>query len=262
MLDVMEQALAGGADIVQLRDKHCDKQELLRKAHALRALTSRYGATFIVNDHIDVALAAAADGVHLGQDDASLAEARQRLGAHKWIGISTHTIEQARRAEAGGADYIGVGPVFATATKQGAEPTGTDFIRQAAEHIRIPFVAIGGIKLHNAEQVLDTGARRLCAVSEIVGSDDVEAACGAFIRLIERYERQRSSGRTLVAIRVNGEYMQLEAQFVADVIGHFGLADKPVMAEVDGRIIGRGQWASTRLRDGMKLELLHAVGGG
>jgi len=188
LLTVMEEALQGGADVIQLRDKTGTKREILRKAKALRALTKKYGALFIVNDHIDVALAAEADGVHLGQDDLPLAEARRIMGHNRIIGISTHSIEEAREAERGGADYIGVGPVFPTKTKADVvNPVSVSYVRQAAAEIRIPFVAIGGIKLHNVDEVLSAGATRICAVSEIVGSRDVKGTCEAFLRKMKQF---------------------------------------------------------------------------
>lgn len=189
LLEVMEEAILGGADIIQLRDKKSSKRELLAKAYALRELTAKHGVTFIVNDHIDIALAVDADGVHLGQGDLPLAEARKIMG-DKIIGISTHHIDEARRAQAEGADYIGAGPVFATQTKEGAKPVTTEYIRQVAEEIEIPFVAIGGIKLHNVDEVLAAGATRICAVSEIVGASDVRGTCEAFLEKI----RARSGG--------------------------------------------------------------------
>jgi len=188
MLDVVEAALMGGADVVQLRDKRATKKELYQKAVELRQLTARYGKLFIVNDHPDIALAVDADGVHLGQDDLPLAAARRIMG-NRIIGISTHSLEQARRAEAEGADYIGVGPVFATQTKENATPVTVELVRQVAGTIRIPFVAIGGIKLHNVDQLLEAGARRICAVSEIVGSVDVKGTCEAFLRKIAAHEQ-------------------------------------------------------------------------
>ncbi|RKN84742.1 thiamine phosphate synthase [Paenibacillus ginsengarvi] len=185
MLEVMEEAIRGGCDIIQLRDKKSPKRDVLAKAKALRELTSRYGVTFIVNDHIDIALAVDADGIHLGQDDLPLAEARKIVGS-KIIGISTHAIEEARQAERDGADYIGVGPIFATKSKEDVvDPVTTDYVKQVAAEIRIPFVAIGGIKLHNVNQVLDAGASRICAISEIVGSDDVAGTCKEFLARID-----------------------------------------------------------------------------
>ncbi|WP_336785287.1 thiamine phosphate synthase [Paenibacillus sp. MMO-177] len=185
MLEVMEEAIKGGVDIIQLRDKDGSPAEVLRKAKALRELTRKYGVTFIVNDYIDIALEVDADGVHLGQNDVSLTEARQRVG-DKIIGISTHAIEEALLAEEQGADYIGVGPVFPTKTKVDVvDPVTVAYVRQVAEQVRIPFVAIGGIKLSNVDEVLAAGATRICAVSEIVGSSDVAGTCQAFLRKLE-----------------------------------------------------------------------------
>lgn len=186
LVQVMEEAIVGGADIVQLRDKTSSREELLLKAKALRELTRKYGVTFIVNDHVDIALEADADGIHLGQGDMPIAEARRRVGS-KIIGISTHKLEEALLAEAEGADYIGAGPVFATATKADAvDPVGLAYIREVAERISIPFVAIGGIKLDNVDEVIRAGAARVCAISEIVGSSDVTGTCREFIRRLER----------------------------------------------------------------------------
>ncbi|WP_172254994.1 thiamine phosphate synthase [Saccharibacillus deserti] len=186
LVDVMEQAIIGGADILQFRDKHSGKEELLRKAKALRELTRRCGIPFIVNDHVDLALEVDADGIHLGQGDLPLEEARRRVGG-RIIGISTHAIEEALLAQEQGADYIGAGPVYATQTKADVvDPVGLSYIREVAERISIPFVAIGGIKLGNADEVIRAGASRLCAVSEIVGSADPAEACRAFIRKLEK----------------------------------------------------------------------------
>lgn len=181
MIDVMEEAIKGGCDIIQLRDKKSSRREVLAKAKALRELTLRYGVTFIVNDYIDIALAVDADGIHLGQDDLPLSDARKIVG-DKIIGISTHAIDEARQAERDGADYIGVGPVFPTKSKEDVvDPVTTSYVRQVAAEINIPFVAIGGIKLHNVDQVLEAGARRICAISEIVGSSDIQGTCRTFL---------------------------------------------------------------------------------
>lgn len=193
LLEVMEETILGGADVIQLRDKTACAGDLLEKAKALRELTRRHNVPLIINDHVDLALAVDADGVHLGQGDLPLAEARKRLGPDKIIGISTHAIDEARAAEAGGADYIGVGPVFSTATKPGARPVTTAYVRQVAAEIRIPFVAIGGIRPDNADQVLEAGARRICAVSAIVGATDVRETCRRFKEKIMAWE-QRTGG--------------------------------------------------------------------
>lgn len=185
LIAVMEEAILGGVDIIQLRDKKSSKRDILQKAVALRELTRKHNVTFIVNDHIDVALAVGADGIHLGQDDLPLPAARKIVG-NMIIGISTHSIEEARLAEQEGADYIGVGPVFATKSKEDVvSPVTTSYVREVAGEIRIPFVAIGGIKLHNVDQVLEAGASRICAISEIVGSEDVRGTCESFVGKIE-----------------------------------------------------------------------------
>ncbi|MCM3635838.1 thiamine phosphate synthase [Paenibacillus camelliae] len=186
MLDVMEQAILGGVDIIQLRDKSGDIEAIRKKAVALRQLTAKYGVTYIVNDYIDIALEVDADGVHLGQGDVPLAEARRRMGK-KIIGISTHAIEEAIQAERDGADYIGVGPIYPTKTKEDVvDPVTVSYVKEVASTIKIPFVAIGGIKLHNVDEVIKAGATRICAVSEIVGSDDIQRTCREFLSKLEK----------------------------------------------------------------------------
>lgn len=186
LVEVMEEAILGGVDIIQLRDKSGDKAAILEKAKALRELTRKYGVTFIVNDYIDIAMAVDADGIHLGQGDVSLLEARRIVGS-KIIGISTHAIGEALLAEQQGADYIGVGPIYPTATKEDVvDPVTIAYVREVVQEVSIPFVAIGGIKLHNVDEVIAAGATRICAISEIVGSADVKGTCEAFIRKLEK----------------------------------------------------------------------------
>lgn len=184
-LEVMEEAILGGADIIQLREKNKTKKELLAMAKELRDLTRKHNVLFIVNDHIDVALAVDADGIHLGQDDLPLTEARKIMGPDKIIGISTHALAEALEAEKNGADYIGVGPVFETKSKVDVvDPVGLEYVREVVAHTQIPFVAIGGIKLHNVEQVLEAGASRICVISAIVGAAQVKETAQAFSQKI------------------------------------------------------------------------------
>ena len=186
LVDVMEQAILGGVDIVQLRDKKSSKIDVLKKARKLREVTKKHGVTFIVNDHIDVALAVGADGIHVGQDDLPLDEVRRIVGPDMVIGISTHQIDEAIQAEKGGADYIGVGPIFPTNSKEDVvDPVTTSYIQQIEAEISIPYVAIGGIKRHNLKQVMDAGAKRVCMITEIVEADDVKARCEEIINLME-----------------------------------------------------------------------------
>ncbi|GAF66267.1 thiamine phosphate pyrophosphorylase [Bacillus sp. TS-2] len=187
LIDVMEQAILGGVDIIQLRDKTSSKMVVLEKAKRLKALTDQYHIPLIINDHIDIALAVDASGVHVGQDDLPLEEVRKIIGKNKIIGVSTHQLAEAKKAEADGADYIGVGPIFATKSKVDVvDPVTTTYISEVVSEISIPFVAIGGIKLHNVQQVIEAGATRVCMISEIVGASDVKGVCQEFIRILER----------------------------------------------------------------------------
>ncbi len=171
-LEVAKDVLAGGADCVQLREKQMASGEYLALAKEIGQLCRQQGKLFIVNDRPDIAVAAGADGVHLGQDDLPIAGARKVLGSEMVVGVSTHHIEQARKAAADGADYISVGPVFATATKPSAEPVGIEYVQQVAAEIDLPQVAIGGIKLDNIAEVIAAGARCVAVCSAIICSTD------------------------------------------------------------------------------------------
>ncbi|MFD0712415.1 thiamine phosphate synthase [Paenibacillus sp. GCM10027626] len=264
MIPVMEAALQGGADIVQLRAKNAPKREVLAKAYALRELTLRYNVPLIINDHIDVALAVEADGVHLGQDDLPLAEARRIVGPDRLIGISTHNIGQALAAQAGGADYIGVGPVYPTGTKPGRTAVTTSYVTEAASQISIPFVAIGGITPNNVDEVLRAGARRICAVSAIVGSDDPAAACRQLLARIAAADQQPKEGGSsqAVTIRVNGREERTHAAHVQALIEQLGLGGKRIVVELNGVIVVRHMWTQTPIAEGATLEIVHFVGGG
>ncbi|MHB8882616.1 MAG: thiamine phosphate synthase [Thermodesulfovibrionales bacterium] len=155
--DMVAVVLKAGIRFIQYRDKDRTRRELYEEAVKLRELTRGFNATLIINDHADIALAVGADGVHLGQDDLPLREARRLMGS-RIIGISTHSLEQARKAEGGGADYIGFGPVFHTTTKDAGAPKGLDNIRLIKQNVSIPVVAIGGINSDNIVSVFDAGA--------------------------------------------------------------------------------------------------------
>lgn len=165
-LAILEQALAGGADVVQLRKKSWEKGPLLELATEVRRITREAKALFIVNDHLDVAMACEADGVHFGQEDLPSAAARKFWPGHI-VGRSTHTVAQVLAAEAEGVDYVAVGPIFATTTKPGRTPVGLALLRDVAPRLRIPFVAIGGIDERNADQVLQAGAKALAVVRAV-----------------------------------------------------------------------------------------------
>jgi thiamine-phosphate pyrophosphorylase len=188
--EVAREAIAGGATVIQLRDKEASTKELVEIGRRLRRLTAERGVTFIVNDRVDVALAVDADGVHLGQEDMPAALARQLMGPAKVIGVSAGTVEEAKRAEKDGADYLGVGPVYATVTKPDAgEPIGVEGLAEILRAVSIPVVAIGGINEGNVEEVIAAGADGVAVVSAVVAAQDIEAAARRLRRKIKEIQR-------------------------------------------------------------------------
>jgi thiamine-phosphate pyrophosphorylase len=170
----LEAALEGGVDLVQLRMKDRPDTEILSVARRFARLCAGHGALFIVNDRPDLATAVGADGVHIGQDDESVAQARTVVGPDALIGLSTHTPAQIDAAER--VDYIGVGPVHATPTKPGRPAVGLELVRYAAGHARVPWFAIGGISADNADAVRTAGATRIAVVRAIGGAADPREA--------------------------------------------------------------------------------------
>jgi thiamine-phosphate pyrophosphorylase len=162
--EIAEKACSAGARILQYREKHAGRREIVKTAHEIRKITGKYGTLFIVNDFIDIALIVKADGVHLGQDDIPIAEARKIVPAGFVIGRSTHSLEQAIEAEQQGADYIGSGPVFATPTKEDYIPIGIDTVKQVIQTVRIPVVAIGGLTLDNISELQKIGVKNFAMV--------------------------------------------------------------------------------------------------
>lgn len=185
-LDAVASALQGGVDVLQLREKNMSAKNVLELGKKVKQLCSEYGAIFIVNDRIDIAAILDADGVHLGQDDLDVKSAREILGKDKIVGVSTHAPEQALKAVADGADYIGVGPVFATPTKEGRIPVGLDYVKWASENIDIPAFAIGGIDEENVEKVLNAGANRFAVVRAIINSKSPQKAAESFCKILNK----------------------------------------------------------------------------
>jgi thiamine-phosphate pyrophosphorylase len=183
-LDVAEAALRGGVDVIQLRVKDRSDEELLPVARELRRLCAAYGALFIVNDSPTLAVTADADGVHVGQEDTPLAEARRVVGPDRLVGVSTHSAEEI--AAAAGADYLGVGPVFETPTKPGATAVGLELVREAARSARVPWFAIGGIGETTLPDVLASGAVRIAVVRAIADAPDPESAARSLRGQLER----------------------------------------------------------------------------
>jgi len=177
---VAEALVAGGVDLLQLRAKNQSPAEIEKLAIELRPVLSERGVPLIINDHPQIARNVGADGVHLGQDDMPIVEARKVVGPECAVGKSTHSIDQAIRAFYEGADYIGFGPIFATPTKPDYPPIGLDDIAKVHESVRIPIFCIGGIKLDNLTKVIEAGARRVVIVSGLLqASDPAEYALSA-----------------------------------------------------------------------------------
>lgn len=170
------EAAAGGAHVIQLREKTLGDRELLARAHDARRWTRQAGVLFILNDRPDIARLVEADGVHLGQDDMPVREARRIVGARALIGVSTHDIEQVRRAVADGANYIGVGPTFPSATKQFDALAGLEFVRAAMAESSLPAFVLGGINAENVAQVVAAGAKRIAVSAAISQAEDPESA--------------------------------------------------------------------------------------
>ncbi|MBS4899247.1 MAG: thiamine phosphate synthase [Clostridiales bacterium] len=170
----VEEMLKAGVKVIQYREKEKTGLYVYEQCLKIREMTKAYGAVFIIDDFVDICIAVKADGVHIGQDDIPLKAVRNILGPEYIIGLSTHSPAQAEAAAAMGADYIGVGPIYATKTKKNVcAPVGLDYLDYVAANINIPFVAIGGIKPHNLGEVYRHGAKTACLVTGIVGSDNI-----------------------------------------------------------------------------------------
>lgn len=190
---VAREAIAGGADCLQLREKDLTDRELLRRAHRLVGLARPHGSesratAVIINNRVDVALLAGADGIHVGQDDLPLRDVRRTVGANLLIGVSTHTTGQARQAAIDGADYCGVGPMFETKTKDAGPVAGPEFLRAyltTATCARLPHLAIGGITVENIRELGAAGCKGVAVSSAVCGAREPRAACEALLRAIE-----------------------------------------------------------------------------
>ena len=171
-LKTIEEAIKGGVSVVQIREKTADTLDFYNLSLKVKEITSKYNVPLIINDRVDVALAIDADGVHVGQSDMPCDVTRKLVGPDKIVGVSAATIDEAKKAEKDGADYIGTGAVFPTATKDDAPKITKKDLKEIADSINIPVVAIGGINLDNASQLTDTGIKGLSVVSAIMSSDD------------------------------------------------------------------------------------------
>ena len=170
---VTARLIQGGVDVLQLRAKEHPKTEIVKYVEAMLPLTKNAGVPLIVNDYPDLLREVDAEGCHVGQEDVGVAEARDLAGRNCLVGKSTHTLTQAQKAEIEGADYIGFGPLFATATKPTAEAIGLVEIRTLHEQVKLPIFCIGGVKLGNLPEILRAGAQRVCIVSDLLLASDV-----------------------------------------------------------------------------------------
>jgi len=186
LAELLDAVIAGGARMVQLREKTWPSGQILPLAQRLRARCRQAGVTFVMNDRVDLAVAVEADGVHLGQDDLPPRYARPLLRPGMILGVSTHSVEQARRAQADGADYVAVGAMFPTDTKPDFELVGPALVRAVRGEIRVPLVGIGGITPENAGQVIAAGADGVAVISAVCAAPDPRAASAHFFDAIRR----------------------------------------------------------------------------
>lgn len=174
LIQQVKEALEGGITFLQLREKHLSEEEFLREAVEIKRLTDQYQIPFVINDNIEIAQKAGADGVHVGQDDMPVEEVRKILGEDKIIGVSAHNVEEAVRAEQGGADYLGVGAVHTTATKENTSAVSMEEMKKICQTVSIPVVAIGGIKKNNMNVLSGTGVDGIAVVSAIFAAKNIK----------------------------------------------------------------------------------------
>ena len=198
--DQVEKALKGGVTFVQLREKNLDRRLFLEEAAAIKELCDSFHVPFVINDDVEIALASGADGVHVGQKDMDVKEARRRLGPGKIIGVSCKTVEQAKAAEAGGADYLGVGAMYPTDTKSDTSQVTVETLKAICRAVDIPVVAIGGIRADRIQPLKGTGADGVAVVSAIFGQPDIEAAARRLKETAEMYLGRHRRRKTVLTI--------------------------------------------------------------
>jgi len=185
-IEIVKEMISSGIELIQYREKDLSLQEKYSECLEIRKLTKKANVTFIVNDHIDIALLVDADGVHIGQDDIPIMDVRRILGSTKIIGLSTHSPEQAKKAVEDGADYIGVGPIYFTKTKKNVcDPVGLKYLNWVKKNINIPYVTIGGIKEHNLQEVLNNGAGCVAIVSDITSDSNIKDKTQRLTKIIK-----------------------------------------------------------------------------
>lgn len=176
LMQQVEESLKGGVTLVQLREKHLSFQEFLEVAKEMKELCHKYGVPLLINDNVEICIESGADGVHVGQKDMEAGAVREKLGKDKIIGVSARTVEQAMAAQNAGADYLGVGAVFSTSTKEDAKPLDHEILKDITKAVDIPVVAIGGISSENVSQLKGTGIDGVAVVSAIYGKENPKEA--------------------------------------------------------------------------------------
>lgn len=180
----VEESLKGGVTLVQLREKHLSFEEFLEEAKEMKELCHKYGVPLLINDSVEICIESGADGVHVGQKDMEAGAVREKLGKDKIIGVSARTVEQAMAAQNAGADYLGVGAVFSTSTKEDAKPLDHEILKAITKAVDIPVVAIGGISSENVSQLKGTGIDGVAVVSTIYGKENPKEAAENLKRLV------------------------------------------------------------------------------
>jgi thiamine-phosphate pyrophosphorylase len=186
LAQVVEEAILGGATFIQLREKNMDYDEFLKAAIEVKTVTDKYNVPFVINDNVDIAVAVGADGAHIGQSDEEIKIAREKLGPDKIIGLSASTLEEAIKAEQNGADYLGVGAVFNTTTKQNTRTISTEALNEICRTVKIPVVAIGGISKENILELKGAGIAGISVVSAIFAQDDIKHATCDLLKLTKQ----------------------------------------------------------------------------
>ena len=185
LYSAVEQSILGGVTMVQLREKDLEKEEFQKEARQIQELCKKHQVPFLINDNVELAVEIEADGVHVGQHDMEAGEVRQKIGPDKILGVSAQTVEQALKAQAAGADYLGVGAVFPTGTKDDADAVSLDTLKAICQAVDIPVVAIGGIKESNIQALKGSGICGVAVVSAIYAKEDPQAAAAGLRKLTE-----------------------------------------------------------------------------
>lgn len=226
----VEEALAGGVTCIQLREKELPEEEFLREALEIKELCRRYRVPFLINDSVELAVRCGADGVHVGQHDMPAAEVRRRIGPDKLLGVSVQTVQQARRAEENGADYLGVGAVFSTSTKTDAAAVATETLREICDAVSIPVCAIGGIHKGNISLLKGTGIAGVALVSAIFASPAVREACEE-LKSLAQLATEKNASRELLQANIKGAIFDadgtlLDSMSIWDTLGENYLRSK------------------------------------